>query len=56
MLKQELLKINGREFMRTYSDEKKYVIQVETGIEYSEAYDLLSVQYTYMESKKYIEV
>lgn len=48
MIKQETLK-NG--LIRTYSDQNKYIIQVETGIEYAEAIDIPN-KFTYIESDK----
>ena len=52
MIKQETLE-NG--LVKTYSDSNKYIIQNETGIEYTEAVDVPS-KYTYTESEKDIEV
>ena len=37
MIKTEHLTINGRAFVRTYSDSNRYVVR--DGAEYSEAYD-----------------
>lgn len=47
MLQTELLK-NGT-LIRHYSDEGKMLNQVETGIEYSEAVDVVPCRYTYEE-------
>ena len=41
--------------LRTYSDENKYIIQNETGIEYSSAIDVEDAPYTYSESDRIIE-
>jgi hypothetical protein len=41
---------------RTYSDEGFYILQNETGIEYSEAVDVEGAPYTYTETDKPIEV
>lgn len=49
MIKQENLIINGKEFIKTYSD-SYYIIQVETGIRYSEAIDIVPCKYTYEET------
>lgn len=49
MIKQEELTINGRQLIKTYSDNKKYIIQNETGIKYAEAIDVPN-KYTYTES------
>ncbi len=37
MIKQENVTINGKQFIRTYSDEGRYVVR--DGVEYEEAYD-----------------
>lgn len=54
MIKQETININGRGLVRTWSDANKYLIQNETGIEYSEAVDIPN-KYTYRESNREIE-
>lgn len=54
MIVQEILIINGKELIKTYSDSGKYIIQNETGIEYAQAIDIPN-KYTYTESKKDIE-
>lgn len=54
MIIREILFINGRELVKTYSDSGKYIIQNETGIEYTEAIDIPN-KYTYTESEKDIE-
>lgn len=41
---------------RTYSDSGFYILQNETGIEYSEAVDVEGAAYTYSETDKPIEV
>ena len=51
MIKQETLE-NG--LVKTYSDNNKYIIQNETGNEYTEAVDVPN-KYTYTESEKDIE-
>lgn len=51
MIKQETLE-NG--LVKTYSDSNKYIVQNETGIEYTEAVDVPN-KYTYTESEKDIE-
>ena len=40
----------------TYSDANFKIRQVQTGIVYNEAYDLLTSQYTYEETNELIEV
>ena len=52
MIKQETIVINGRQLVKTYSDNNKYIIQNETGIdEYTEAIDVPN-KYTYVESEE----
>ena len=51
MIKQGTLE-NG--LIKTYSDSNKYIIQNETGNEYTEAVDVPN-KYTYTESEKDIE-
>lgn len=50
---------DGIDLYRTYSDENKYILQVETGIEYDEAIDVAdengNIKYTYEETEKEIE-
>lgn len=49
MIKQEKIVINGRELVKTYSDNNKFIIQNETGAKYIEAIDVPD-KYTYTES------
>lgn len=49
MIKQEKIVINGRELVKTYSDNNKFIIQNETGTKYIEAIDVPD-KYTYTES------
>ena len=50
---------DGIDLYRTYSDTNKYILQVETGIEYDEAVDVAdengNIRYTYEETNKDIE-
>lgn len=50
---------DGIDLYRTYSDSNKYILQVETGIEYDEAIDVAdengNIRYTYEETEKDIE-
>lgn len=55
MIQTENLTINDREFKRTYSDEDFYILQEQTGIEYAEAIDVITANYTYIETDKPIE-
>lgn len=51
MITQEQIEINGKEFLHTYSD--TYMLkQVETGVLYIEALDLIPCKYTYVESEE----
>ena len=47
MIIQEHFDVNGRDFIRTYSDENRYVVR--EGIEYSEACDPAEFGRTYTE-------
>lgn len=55
LIKQELIVINNKRFIRTYSDSNKYIIQQPTNIKYGEAIDVENTHYTYIESDKDIE-
>ena len=55
MLKQETIIVNGRELIKTYSDNNKFIIQNETGVKYTEAVDI-PYKYTYTESMEDIPV
>ena len=55
MIKQEKVKINDKELLHTYSDKGFYILQVETGIKYDEAYDVIPCRYTYEETNEKIE-
>lgn len=46
---------DGVNLFKSYSDEGKYIIQNETGIEYTEAIDVENTPYTYSETNKMIE-
>lgn len=47
---------DGVRLYKTYSDNNKYIIQVETGIKYEEAIDVYPLRYTYIESEEDIVV
>lgn len=51
MIKTETIIINGNEFVRTYSTIGKYIER--DGVKYSEAIDLPSMGYVYIESEDY---
>ena len=53
MIVVEYLKDNT--LVRHYSDENKTLLQVETGLEYDEAIDVVPCQYTYVETDNLIE-
>ena len=57
MIKQEYYTTikDGITLYRTYSDNNKMILQVETGIEYSEAIDVYPVRYTYVETENDIQ-
>ena len=52
MIRVEYLK-NG-ELVRHYSDQGMMLLQVETGIEYEEAVDVVPCRYTYEETDKLV--
>ena len=54
-IKTENITIEGRELVKHFSDENKYIRQVETGIEYAEAIDVMPCRYTYEEIEREIE-
>ena len=56
MIKQEKVKIENRELLHTYSDNNKYILQVETNVEYNEAYDVIPCKYTYTEKEEEIVI
>lgn len=58
MIQQEFYRIreDGVNLIRTYSDENKYIKQVETGNEYTDAIDVEPLRFTYVETDKVIEV
>jgi hypothetical protein len=55
VIKQETLIINGKTFIKTYSDTNHYIKQVETGVIYSEAIDIVPSKYTYIETQEVIQ-
>lgn len=56
MIKTEYLltREDGVRLFKTYSDEKYYIIQEQTGIKYGEAVDVENSGYTYIESDEKI--
>ena len=46
---------DGVNLYRTYSDKEVYILQNETGAEYTEAIDVEDAPYTYSETDKPIE-
>ena len=55
MIVQETTTINGTEFLHTYSDAGMMLLQVETGILYGDAIDVIPCKYTYEETDQPIE-
>lgn len=55
MIKVETVTINGRTFIRTYSDSGYMIKQDGTGAVYSEAYDPVGSGRTYTETEELIE-
>ena len=56
MLIEEHIVIDGRELLKHYSDNNKYIIQVDTGIKYADAVDILNTTHTYRESEESIPI
>ena len=54
MIKAETITINGRTFVRTYSDANRMIKQDGTGAVYSEAYDPADSGRTYTETDEEI--
>lgn len=52
VIKEEIIKINGRELVKHESDAGKMILQVETGREYASAVDVIPCKYTYEETDK----
>ena len=52
MIIQERYTLNGREFIRTYSDDNRYVVGGEPYGEYAEANDPADLNRTYVEGDK----
>lgn len=55
MIKQEKITINNKELLHTYSDNNKYILQVETNVKYNEAYDIIPCKYAYKETEEIIK-
>lgn len=58
MIKQEYYetRYDGVILTRTYSDENKYILQIETNRKYEDAIDTTPVRYTYKELDEYIPI
>ena len=50
MIIQKTVIINNKKFKHTFSDQSKYIKQVETGAIYNEAYDVINRNFTYIET------
>lgn len=48
----ENIKVGERTLIKHKSDSNKYIRQVETGIEYASAVDVIPCRYTYEETEK----
>ena len=55
MIIQKEVNIGSRTLLHTYSDNNKYILQVETNTMYDEAYDVIPCRYTYVETEEEIE-
>ena len=51
MIVQEIVTLHNKQFKHTFSSNKKYIKQVETGAIYSEAYDVLQRNFNYIETE-----
>ena len=56
MICTENVTIRGKTFVRTYSDENKFIIQSETWKKYMQAIDVLESAYTYTESDEVFKI
>ena len=54
MLIQEIVNINNKTFKHTYSSDSKYIKQLETGVLYDHAYDLMQRNFNYIETDSII--
>lgn len=55
MIIQKEVNIGSRTLLHTYSDNKKYILQVETNTKYDETYDIIPCRYTYVETEEEIK-
>ena len=55
-VKSEYVKFDDRTLIKHESDAGKYIRQVETGIEYVSAIDVIPCRYTYVETEREIEM
>ena len=55
MIVTEMIRLSNRDFKRTYSDENYYIQKVGTQEIYSEAVDIPTANYEYVETDKKIE-
>ena len=55
MIVTEIIRLNNRDFKKTYSDENFYIQKVGTEEIYSEAIDISTANYEYIETDQKIE-
>lgn len=55
MIVTEMIRLNNRDFKKTYSDENFYIQKVGTEEIYSEAIDIPTANYEYIETDRKIE-
>lgn len=55
MIIQEIVTINNRNLKHTYSSDNKYIKQIETDVVYTQVYDTLKRNYTYIETEQVIQ-
>lgn len=54
-IKSEYVQSGGKTLIKHESDRNKYIRQVETGVEYVSAVDVIPCRYTYVETEREIE-
>lgn len=51
MMTQEIIELNGKQYMHTHSD-TYMIMQIETGAVYADAMDIIPCKYTYEETEE----
>lgn len=55
MIIQKKVNLGSRTLLHSYSDNNKYILQIETNTKYDEAYDVIPCRYTYIETEEEIK-